>query len=120
MRTASIAGRVRRLEARLGWKLSVPSVDEEIFGRFAAGDWQSALKLLEPRERDLWLERQSVEHRCASPNRILSDLTQVRKTLDKSLGGLPPELRYDIARQLLEADITGESREDVDQTTSPA
>jgi hypothetical protein len=29
----------------------------------------------------------------------------MRKTLDKSLGGLPPELRYDIARQLLDADI---------------
>jgi hypothetical protein len=31
--------------------------------------------------------------------------TQVREALDKSLGGLPPELRYDIARQLMEADI---------------
>ena len=101
----AVARRLLRLEARFGWTAAVPSVADEILERLAAGEWQSALKLLEPRERDLWLERQSFEHRCASPNRVLSDLTQVRKTLDKSLGGLPPELRYDIARQLLDADI---------------
>ena len=105
MRTGSIDGRIRRLEVRFGWTVAAPSVDGEIFERLAAGDWQTALKLLEPRGRDLWLERQSVEHRCASPNRVLSDLTQMRETLDRALGGLLPELRYDIARQLLDADI---------------
>lgn len=108
MRTSSIRsvdGRIRRLEVRFRLTAAVPSVSEEIFERLAAGEWQSALKLLEPRERDLWLEQQSVEHRCVRPNRVVSDLTQVRKTLENSLGGLPPELRYDIARRLLDADI---------------
>jgi hypothetical protein len=83
----------------------VPSVAEEIFERLAAGEWQSALKLLEPRERDLWLKRKSVEHRRLRPKSARIDLTQMRETLDKSLGGLPPELRYDITRQLMEAGI---------------
>jgi hypothetical protein len=66
----------------------------------------SALKLLEPRERDLWKERQSVEYRGAGPKeRIdLTDLTRLRQTLSSSLAGLPPEKRFDIARQLLAAD----------------
>src|ERR1039457_854479 len=101
----AVTRRLLRLEARFGWTAAVPSVEEEIFERLAAGEWQSALKLLEPRERDLWLKRQSVDHRCVRPNRVRMDLTQVRETLEKSLGGLPPELRYDIARQLMEADI---------------
>src|SRR5450631_3504945 len=46
----TMTGRVRRLEIRFGSTAAVPSVDEEIFERLAAGDWQSALKLLEPRE----------------------------------------------------------------------
>jgi hypothetical protein len=86
----------------------VPSVSDEIFERLAAGEWQSALKLLEPRERDLWLEWQSVEHGRLRPKRARIDLTQMRETLDKSLDGLPAEVRYDIARQLMEADMTGE------------
>jgi hypothetical protein len=104
MRTSSIAGRIRRLEVRFGWTVAAPSVDQEIFERLAAGEWQSALKLLEPGERDLWLKRQAVEHGIPRPKRVRMDLTQVRETLDKSLGGLPEELRYDIARRLMEAD----------------
>jgi len=108
MRTGSITGRVRRLEARFFAKLPVPSVDEEIFERLVAGEWQSALRLLEPRVRQLWEERQSIEHRGTGPNHMahfdFRDLTQLRKTLDKSLGGLPWEVREKIARQLLAAD----------------
>ena len=100
----AVTRRLLRLEARFGWTAAVPSVEEEIFDRLAAGEWQSALKLLEPGERELWFKRQSVEHRCVRPNRVRMDLTHMRETLDRSLGGLPPELRYDIARQLLEAD----------------
>jgi hypothetical protein len=101
----AVTRRLLRLEARFGWTAEVPSVSDEIYERLAAGEWQSALKLLEPRERDLWLKRQSVEHGSLRPKRVRIDLTQMRETLDKSLGGLPPELRYDIARQLMEADI---------------
>ena len=104
MRTSSIAGRIRRLEVRFGWTAEVPSVADEIFERLAAGEWQSGLQLLEPGERDLWLKRQAVEHGSLRPKRVRMDLTQVRETLEKSLGGLPEELRYDIARRLLDAD----------------
>jgi hypothetical protein len=82
-------------------------VDEEIFERLAAGDWQSALKLLEPRERDLWQEQAPVEYRGAGPNHMahfdFRDLTPLRRTLDKSLGGLPWEVRERVAQQLLAA-----------------
>jgi hypothetical protein len=116
----AVTRRLLRLEARFEWTAAVPSVEEEIFERLAAGEWQSALKLLEPRERDLWLKRQSVEPGSLRPKRVRMDLTQMRETLDQSLGGLPPELRYDIARQLMEAHLTGESHEDGHQTTPPA
>jgi hypothetical protein len=99
----AVARRLFRLEARFEW--TVPSVHDEIYERLAAGEWQSALKLLEPRERHLWLERQSVEHGSLRPKRVRIGLTQMRETLEKSLGGLPEELRYDIARRLMEADI---------------
>jgi hypothetical protein len=95
-------------------------VSDEIYERLAAGDWQSALKLLEPRERDLWLKQQSVEHGSLRPKRVRIDLTQKRKALEKSLGGLPEALRYDIARRLMDADMTGESHESCHQTTPPA
>jgi hypothetical protein len=108
MGTGSIAGRVRRLEARFYAKFPVPSVDEQIFRRLAAGEWQSAMKLLEPRERQLWEERQSIEDGGIGPNRMthidFTNLTQLRKTLDKSLGGLSWEVREKIAQQLLAAD----------------
>jgi hypothetical protein len=97
----AVARRLFRLEARFEW--TVPSVHDEIYERLAAGEWQSALKLLEPRERNLWQKRQSVEHGSLRPKRVRIDLTQVRETFDKSLGGLPEELRYDIARRLMEA-----------------
>jgi hypothetical protein len=100
--------RLLRLEVRFGWRAASPSVDEEIFGRLAAGDWQSALRLLEPRERHLWEERQSIGCRRKGPNHTahfdFRDLSQLRQTLDKSLGGLPWEVRENIARQLLAAD----------------
>jgi hypothetical protein len=89
---------------RFRWTAEFPSVSDEIYERPAAGEWQSALKLLEPRERGLWQKRQSVGHGSLRPKRVRIDLTQMRETLDKSLGGLPEELRYDIARRLLEAD----------------
>jgi hypothetical protein len=56
----AVARRLLRLEARFEWTAEDPSVSDEIFERLAAGEWQSALKLLEPGERDLWLKRQSV------------------------------------------------------------
>jgi hypothetical protein len=108
MRTSSIAGRVRRLEVRFGSTAAVPSVEQEIFERLAAGKWESALELLEPRERQLWEQRQSIEYRRKGPNQMAQidfrNLTQLRKTLDKSLGGLPWEVREHIAQQLLAAD----------------
>jgi hypothetical protein len=100
----ALTRRLLRLEVRFGWTDAIPLVSDEIYERLAAGEWQSALKLLEPRERDIWLKRQSGEHGSLRPRRVPIDLTQVRETLDRSLGGLPEELRYDIARQLLEAD----------------
>ncbi|MBZ5625193.1 MAG: hypothetical protein LAQ69_41805 [Acidobacteriia bacterium] len=111
MRTNSmktVAGRIRRLEVRFGSKAPVPSVEEAIVERLAAGEWQSALRLLEPRERDLWQERQSMEHRGRGPNAVISlgltDLTRLRQTLRGSLAELPPELPEKIAQQLLAAD----------------
>jgi hypothetical protein len=98
----AVTRRLLRLEAR--WRaVEVPSVSDEIYERLAAGEWQSALKLLEPGEGDLWLKRQSVEPGSLRPKSVRLDLTQIRETFDKSLGGLPEELRYDIARQLMEA-----------------
>ena len=45
------------------------------------------------------------------PNRVLdidfTNLTLLRETLSSSLAGLPPELRWNIARQLLAADTRG-------------
>ena len=80
-------------------------MDGEIFERLVAGEWQSALKLLEPRERDLWQKQRSGG---TGPNHVahidFRDLTQLRRTLDKSLGGLPWEVREKIAQQLLAAD----------------
>jgi hypothetical protein len=70
MRTSSIAGRVRRLEVRFGSTAAVPSVEQEIFERLAAGKWESALELLEPRERQLWEQRQSIEYRRKGPNQM--------------------------------------------------
>ncbi|MBZ5619283.1 MAG: hypothetical protein LAQ69_11260 [Acidobacteriia bacterium] len=104
----AVAGRIRRLEVRFRSKAPVPSVEEAIVERLAAGDWQSALKLLEPRERDLWQERQSMEHRGRGPNRPIhidfTDLTRLRQTLSSSLADLPPKLREKMAQQLLAAD----------------
>jgi hypothetical protein len=102
----AVTKRLLRLEVRFGWTAAVPSVDEEIFERLVAGEWQSALKLLEPRERELWKARQSIEYGGAGPKeRIdLMGLTRLRQTLSSSLAGLPPEKRIDIARQLLAAD----------------
>jgi hypothetical protein len=105
----------------------VPSVAHEIFERLAAGEWQSAPKLLEPRERDLWQERQPVEYSDTHRNHLahfdLRDLTQMRQTLDKSLGGLPWEVREKIAQHYSPPTpklITEESRESDHQTTPTA
>ena len=102
----AVAKRLLRLEVRFGSAGAVPSVEDAIFERLAAGEWQSALRLLEPRERDLWEERQSIERRGGGRNGMIDirDLAGLRKTLDISLGGLPWEVRENIARQLLAAD----------------
>jgi hypothetical protein len=86
----ALTRRLLRLEGRFGWTAEVPSVSDEIYERLAAGEWQSALKLLEPRERDLWLKQQSIEYGSLRPKRVRIDLTQMRETLDKSLGGCRP------------------------------
>jgi hypothetical protein len=105
--------RLRKLEIRFGVaneamrKVVVPSPAEMIIERLAAGEWQCALKLLELPEQDVWQEWQSSVHRT-SPSRMLDidfmDLSGLRQTLERSLGDLPPELRYDIARRLLDTD----------------
>jgi hypothetical protein len=104
--------RLRRLEIRFGvmtetMRNAVPSAADMIVERLAAGEWQCALKLLELPEQDVWQERQSSVHRT-SPSRMLdidfTDLTRLRQTLESSLADLPPELRFDIAQRLLDAD----------------
>jgi hypothetical protein len=91
-------------------------VDEAFLERLVAGEWQSALKLLEePREQDVWQEQQSTGRSGRGPTgRIdfaLTGLTRLRQTLSVSLADLVPELRFDIARRLLAADNSEESRE---------
>jgi hypothetical protein len=105
----TVIGRLRRLERRFGFTVVAPSVDEAIIERLVAGEWQSALRLLEePSELARWQEQQSNGRSRRDPNgRIdfgLTGLTRLRQTLSVSLADLPPELRFDIAQQLLAAD----------------
>jgi hypothetical protein len=87
---------------------TAPSADQAIIAMLAAGEWQCALRLLERRDLDVRQEQQLIKQRGADPNgRIdlgIMGLTRLRQTLERSLSDLPPELRYDIARRLLEAD----------------
>jgi hypothetical protein len=104
--------RLRRLEVRFASTLEatrkVPTAAEMIVERLAAGEWQCAMQLLERRDLDARQEQQLIEHWGADPSgRIdlgVMGLTRLRQTLERSLSDLPPELRYDIARRLLEAD----------------
>ena len=103
--------RLQKLEFRFGVTreaTAAPSAGQAIIGMLAAGEWQCALQLLERRDLDARQEKQLIEHWGADPNgRIdlgVMGLTRLRQTLERSLSDLPPELRYDIARRLLEAD----------------
>jgi hypothetical protein len=103
-----LARRVRTLEVRFEpviealRKVADPFSPEAIILRLAAGEWQCALKLL---------ERQQC-HRCRAwrpeARDLLdirfTDLSRLRQTLERSLGSLPEEQRFDIAQQLLAAD----------------
>ena len=101
--------RLRKLEARFVPRCRVPSAAEMIVERLAAGEWQCALKLLDLQEQDVWQEWQSSVHRGTAPNRMadldFNDLSRLRQTLERSLSDLTPELRYDIARRLFDADM---------------
>jgi hypothetical protein len=106
------ARRVGKLEVRFEpiieatRKVADPFSPEAIVLRLAAGEWQCALKLLEIQQC----------HRCRAwrpePRDLLDipfrDLTRLRRTLARSLGALPEEQRFDIARQLLAADTSFE------------
>ena len=102
--------RLRKLEFRFGVarEATVQSADQAIIAMLAAGEWQYVVKLLELTEQDVLEGWQSNVHRT-SPTRMLdidfTDLSRVRQTLERSLSDLPPELRYDIARRLLDADM---------------
>jgi hypothetical protein len=114
MRAGRIVPRVRKLELHFEVaietmrKVAEPSVSDLVVWRLAAGDWQSALLLLDGREHEAWKERYVMEQRTACPNdtipALLTDLTRLRETLERSLAGLAPGLRYEIARRLMEAD----------------
>ena len=72
----------------------------------AAGDWECALQLLEQEEADL--RRELIERWKASKNGLialdLTDNTRLHRTVLSSVAELPEELRWKIARKLLEAD----------------
>ena len=113
----TIVRRIRNLEDVHGLrtegmrKAAVPSAAEMIVERLAAGGWQCAQKLLELPEQKVRQEWQSSVHWGRGLNRMLDigfkDLTLLRETLSSSLAGLPPELRWNIARQLLAAGTRG-------------
>ena len=88
------------------------SADEAVVQMLAAGDWQCALELLEQGEGDVWHQRELIEHWRAGTSGLIDidfrDLTRLRQTLENSLADLPPELRWTIARRLLEADTERE------------
>jgi len=104
--------RLRKLETRFGVaneamrKAAVPSAAEMVIERLVAGEWECAMRLLELPQQDVWQEWQSSTR--TAPNRMVdidfTDLTRLRQTLESSLADLPPELRWKIARQLLDAD----------------
>jgi len=79
-------------------------VDEAIVELLEVGNWQSALKLLEPQERQLWEQRQSIERRRGGRTTTIMGLTRLRQTLEISLTDLPAAQRWDIAQQLIAAD----------------
>ena len=79
-----------------------PFSDEAIYLRLAAGEWQCALKLLERQRCDRCRDwRPEPRERLDSR---FTDLGHLRETLERSLGALPDELRFDIARRLLLAE----------------
>jgi hypothetical protein len=84
------------------------SVEEAVVQMLAAGDWQCALKLLEQGQGDAGHGRELIEHWRAGTNGLIDigfrGLTRIRQTLESSLADLPPELRWTIARRMLEAD----------------
>jgi hypothetical protein len=81
----AVINRLRKLELGFGFTAAVPSVDEAIIGRLVAGEWQSALKLLEPQEQNVWQEQQPIGRSGRGPTgRIdfaLTGLTRMRQGL---------------------------------------
>ena len=107
-----VAGRIRKLEIRYGAAIELlrqaadPTSPQAIIGMLAAGDWQSAMNVLEGRA--LGAEQQLIQPRDPGRYRNLNigftDLSRLRKTIATALAELQPELRYKIARQLLLSD----------------
>ena len=86
-------------------KSAVLSAADAVVQMLAAGDWQCALELLEQEEEHL--RRKLIENWTAGRDDLIAldftDLTQLHRTIESSLAGLAPELRWKIARKLLEA-----------------
>jgi len=107
----AVVRRLHKLEDQFGLetvpKAAVPSASDVIIERLVAGDWECALKLMELPEEAALQEWQSID-RSTGPNRRididLTDMVQVRQAVESSLGDLPPERRWEIARKLLAAD----------------
>ena len=107
----AVVRRLHKLEDQFGLetvpKAAVPSASDVIIERLVAGDLECALKLMELPEEAALQEWQSID-RSTGPNRRididLTDMVQVRQAVESSLGDLPPERRWEIARKLLAAD----------------
>jgi hypothetical protein len=114
--------RIRILKLRFGMNVeatrnAVPTAPQMMVERLVAGEWECALKLLELPGQNVWQEWQSSVQLGTSPNRMhdidFRDLTSMRQKLTSSVADLPPELRWEIARQLFAADIAGHPGTDI-------
>ena len=83
-----------------------PFSPEAVVMRLAAGEWQCALKLLERQQCDVCRDCHPDPRDWTSVD--LTDLSSMRLALSNSLGGLPWEVRADIAQKLLAADAEAE------------
>jgi len=105
--------RLARIEVRFGSMIEATRKVADLFSpeaillRLAAGEWQCALNLLKRQHCD----------RCQvwrpEPRDLIdipfTGLTRLRQMLERSLGALPDELRFEIAHQLLATDVSHES-----------
>jgi hypothetical protein len=101
VRTRSIAGRVRKLEVRFCGGQAITAVELEVVERLAAGEWQSALKLLEPEEKARWEAAHKGERLLRTTDH---DLAELRRRAIAALAPLSQEQRAVIARRLMESD----------------